>query len=45
MNWKITFRYEQHKVVKLMKPFVAQIITDIKNKANALDKVPEPLLK
>lgn len=37
MNWRISFKYEDHKVVKLMKPFVSQIITDIKRKADQID--------
>lgn len=38
MFWKITFKYEDHRTVKLMKPLVSQVITDIKKGAKAMAK-------
>lgn len=38
MFWKITFKYEDHRTVKLMKPLITQVITDIKKTASAMSK-------
>lgn len=29
LHFKVNFKYQDHKVVKLMKPFMNQIITDM----------------
>lgn len=40
LHFKVNFKYQDHKVVKLMKPFMNQIISDMVTHANKLDVTP-----
>lgn len=40
LHFKVNFKYSDHKVVQLMKPFMNQIISDMVTQANALDVTP-----